>query len=531
MSPGAEPRLPDSVLWIGGAQWTGKTSVARILSERHRLQLYQYDYHDSRGHAARAAARPDLYPHMHRQRQLPADELWVRRAPAEMAADDVVTFEERFRMTLEDLAALPRSPPALAEGWGLRPPLVAPLLDSPRRAIFLVPTDDFRDRQLRELPRAGRLFFATKDPERAQRNRLERDRLLARDVVSTAARLGLRTVMVDGTLSVDQVVDLVADHFRPFLPPALPRFEDYVERLTGHARRNEEAAALRLALEARELFPERAPVTWFWVAAAEAGAGRLDEALATVEEAARRDLTWRLAPYGSLERIREHPRYLAAMELTRARLREHGARPTVRTWPAADVAEAPLLLCLHGANASAAQFDDLAPVLATGGWRVACGQSSQPTAPGLGCWDDRGLADADVEAFLRAADARQPDRVAVLGFSQGASIAVRTALRGLAPLGFVALAAAFSPYDLRGLAEQASAAPRVRGILWLGDRDPWLAATREAWETLRRAGHDVDLEVTPGRGHSLSWEMTAMVPELLGRWREAPPAAAPPAAG
>jgi len=75
MSPGAEPRLPDSVLWIGGAQWTGKTSVARILSERHRLQLYQYDYHDSRGHAARAAARPDLYPHMHRQRELPAEEL------------------------------------------------------------------------------------------------------------------------------------------------------------------------------------------------------------------------------------------------------------------------------------------------------------------------------------------------------------------------------------------------------------------------------------------------------------------------
>jgi adenylylsulfate kinase-like enzyme len=54
--------LSKSVLWIGGAQWAGKTTVARILWERHSLQLYQYDYHDSRGHAARADARPDLYP-------------------------------------------------------------------------------------------------------------------------------------------------------------------------------------------------------------------------------------------------------------------------------------------------------------------------------------------------------------------------------------------------------------------------------------------------------------------------------------
>jgi len=191
----------------------------------------------------------------------------------------------------------------------------------------------------------------------------------------------------------------------------------------------------------------------------------------------------------------------------------------VRTWAPIDDdrGETPLLLCLHGANASMSQLEDLAPALVTAGWRVACGQSSQPTAPGLWCWDDPEWADADVEAFLRSAAAPRPERTAVAGFSQGAAVAVRTALRGRAPLGFVALAAAFSPRDLRALAELATSAPRVRGIVWLGDRDPWLPAARQAWETLRAAGHDVHLEVTPGRGHSLSWEMTAILPELLRR--------------
>jgi len=161
-------------------------------------------------------------------------------------------------MTLEDLSALPPSPPVLAEGWGLRPALLAPLLDSPRRAIFLVPSDEFRRRQLRELPRASRMFIATSDPEQAQRNRVERDGLLARELLNSARRLGLRTVTVDGTLGVAEVADLVAEHFRPFLPPARPRFEEYAERVTGHARRGEHEAALGLTLEARDLFPDRA---------------------------------------------------------------------------------------------------------------------------------------------------------------------------------------------------------------------------------------------------------------------------------
>lgn len=150
---GMGQRLSKSVVWIGGAQWAGKTSVARILSARHGLQLYQYDYNDSRGHAVRAAARPDLYPHMNLLLRRPADARWVQRTPEEMAADDLRAFDEPFRMTLEDLSALPASPTVLAEGWGLRPGLVAPLLDSPRRAIFLLPSDRFRERQVGRLPK------------------------------------------------------------------------------------------------------------------------------------------------------------------------------------------------------------------------------------------------------------------------------------------------------------------------------------------------------------------------------------------
>src|SRR5687768_13704215 len=44
------------VLWIGGGQWAGKSTVARILAVRHGITAYHYDYHDGRGHDDRRVA-------------------------------------------------------------------------------------------------------------------------------------------------------------------------------------------------------------------------------------------------------------------------------------------------------------------------------------------------------------------------------------------------------------------------------------------------------------------------------------------
>jgi hypothetical protein len=222
MTTGRQQVPARSVLWIGGAQWAGKTSIARILAERWGLQLYSYDYHDAREHSRRARQQPELYPTLHDALRQSADQWWVRRTPEQMAAADQRIFEERFRMTLEDLSQLPTEPPILAEGWGLRPSLVAPLLDSPRRAIFLVPTEEFRTHQLRTLARAGAISAQTTDRDRAQRNRVERDRLLAADVVESARTFGLRTILVDGAAAVEEVAAQVEKHFRPFLPSGRP---------------------------------------------------------------------------------------------------------------------------------------------------------------------------------------------------------------------------------------------------------------------------------------------------------------------
>ena len=83
----------------------------------------------------------------------------------------------------------------------------------------MVATEEFRQRQLRDLPRAATFSHQVSDPARGQRNRLARDRLVAEDAISSARRLGIPVIEIDGTHDADAIASIVADHFRPYIPP------------------------------------------------------------------------------------------------------------------------------------------------------------------------------------------------------------------------------------------------------------------------------------------------------------------------
>lgn len=206
------------VLWIGGATDSGKTSVARALAERHGLQAYHYDLADRvlpPGHWGRID--PVRHPYMHASRIDDPDWMWVDTTPEELMERWRQTTPERFDLTIEDLLALPASPPIVAEGYGFTPDLVSPLLTSPHQAIWLISSEAFK--RATYARRDKGVFAATRDPERARFNHLERDLLIARYLREHAEHLGLRVIEVDGSQSLDEVVALAEAHFAPFLVP------------------------------------------------------------------------------------------------------------------------------------------------------------------------------------------------------------------------------------------------------------------------------------------------------------------------
>lgn len=153
------------VLWIGGGPGSGKSSIARALARRFDLQLYAVDEHE----AAHAPRMPTFL----------ADETF----------DGLLkTSRHRFRLVLEDLAALPPSPAAIVEGSQLFPTSVAAVLRHPDQALFLMPVsvDEITQR-----------------------------------VGSEARDLRLATLQVDAPL--DEMIERAAAHFLPVLSAGVDR--------------------------------------------------------------------------------------------------------------------------------------------------------------------------------------------------------------------------------------------------------------------------------------------------------------------
>lgn len=199
------------VYWIGGGSGAGKSTVARRIAARHGLRIYATD--DAMAEHARRCA-PEDCPLLHTFLSMDMDERWVNRPPKTM----LETFQwfrgEGFRLIIEDLLCLPREPGVIAEGFRLLPRLVEPLLPAPGRAVWLLPTPDFRRTVFESRGGAAWGFLVrTSDPEMALRNLLERDRMFKDTLREETARLGLHAIEVDTTTTEDELVERVADVF------------------------------------------------------------------------------------------------------------------------------------------------------------------------------------------------------------------------------------------------------------------------------------------------------------------------------
>lgn len=221
MTPGDLQGSFVDVLWLGGAPDAGKSTVARILVRRYGLGFYSLDKREQ-AHLARlaagadagSAAAPATYQGV--LDTTPVERL-AELAPAEHLAWSWTFARDRFPFLLEDLRAFQGLFPILVEGVGLLPNLVTPLLKTARQAIWLVPAEAFAQANWE---RSKKHFLArqTADPDRARRDLMALDRMLAERIAAEARANGLQVLEIDGLRSPADVAVLVAEHFEPYLP-------------------------------------------------------------------------------------------------------------------------------------------------------------------------------------------------------------------------------------------------------------------------------------------------------------------------
>jgi hypothetical protein len=201
---------PARVVWIGGPQGSGKSSIGYALSRRFGLQLYSVD-HRTWVHEARMPSTEFGAASL--------DERWLDATPQRMLGWFVSTSRHRFRLVLEDLRDLPDEPACIVEGPQLLPTNVSAVLASADQALFLLPDrDELHARLLARPPIAG-----TSDGVRARANATARDLLLLAMYEREVRELRLPSLRVDAPL--EAMIDRAAEQLAPVVE-RLPRGGD-----------------------------------------------------------------------------------------------------------------------------------------------------------------------------------------------------------------------------------------------------------------------------------------------------------------
>lgn len=163
-------------------------------------------------HARRSS--PEDSPLLYEFMRMDLDERWVNRSPRVMSETFHWFRGEGFNLIVEDLLRLPRGQGVIVEGFRLLPGLVKPLLSDARRAVWLLPTPEFRQAVIESRGGSAWSFLSkTSDPDKALRNLLERDRMFTDLLRDETTRLGLSVIDVDITTTGDDLTRRVKDVF------------------------------------------------------------------------------------------------------------------------------------------------------------------------------------------------------------------------------------------------------------------------------------------------------------------------------
>ncbi len=299
-------------------------------------------------------------------------------------------------------------------------------------------------------------------------------------------------------------------------------FFDRAETMMGLYAEGKYDQALRATEQLARDFPQEDAATSYWRLCLLSRQGKTAQALESMSQALQRGMWWdehALRDDEDLASLQGLPAYETMVAECRRRYAEaqKSTRPDLLIRLPAAQPPYPLLIALHGRMGSAERDLPRWEPAVDKGWMLAMPQSSQCGSPTAFSWDDATRAREEIAAHYRALAERYPldtSRIVLGGFSQGAALSIQLAVRGPIPAyGFIAVVPGRMALD--GLEGLVHSAPKLRGYLVAGGRDPRKEVFSQIRDLLSRNGVPCEMEEHPEMAHGFPRDLDRSIDRAL----------------
>jgi 2-phosphoglycerate kinase len=200
---------PNHIYFIGGAPCSGKSTVVEALASQMGIEPY---HADDRMNDHFSRVTPDDHPHLYSWISSTWDDRWMQ--PLETLLEEAIgCYTEHLSIIMQELSTL--QGPLFAEGNPFMPDPMLEILGSPvrNRAIWLIPSESFLRERYAARPFINLILRECADPEAAFNNWMDRDAAFAEWVRGRAESHGLPVFIIDGSQTIDETVEHIAEHF------------------------------------------------------------------------------------------------------------------------------------------------------------------------------------------------------------------------------------------------------------------------------------------------------------------------------
>lgn len=197
------------VYYIGGSPCSGKSTVAENIARKYNLNYFKVDdFLDGYTEMGVISKKPICV----KLKKMSPEQIWMRE-PQIQNLEELQYYTEIFEFVMKDINKISNKKGIITEGAAYLPHLISGCNINPKHYVNITPTPEFQIYHFSKRPFVPVVLNSCSNKEIAFKNWMDRDILFANIVRQQSEEMGYKTLINDGMISIEKLVNDVCKQF------------------------------------------------------------------------------------------------------------------------------------------------------------------------------------------------------------------------------------------------------------------------------------------------------------------------------